>query len=122
MKKRLIYVIMVLLMIVPIHINANIICNDGSVSKTCRDCHQGCCSHHGGCASSGSRRSSESSNNSVYESKSSTKVVDYESVRSSNSIYNMNDEEKEDDSSTVTGLTFLGIIGAIIYGVKKKKR
>lgn len=27
----------------------NIICNDGTPSPTCKDCHRGCCSHHGGC-------------------------------------------------------------------------
>lgn len=27
----------------------NIICNDGTVSPTCQDCHRGCCSYHGGC-------------------------------------------------------------------------
>lgn len=27
----------------------NIICNDGSRSRTCKDCHQGCCSGHLGC-------------------------------------------------------------------------
>ena len=30
---------------------ANIMCRDGTVSKTCTDCHSGCCSWHGGCAS-----------------------------------------------------------------------
>ena len=28
---------------------ANIICNDGTESPTCQDCHQGCCSWHQGC-------------------------------------------------------------------------
>lgn len=27
----------------------NVICNDGTPSPTCKDCHRGCCSHHGGC-------------------------------------------------------------------------
>ncbi len=38
-----------MLISIPITVKANIICNDGTISKTCRDCHQGCCSHHGGC-------------------------------------------------------------------------
>lgn len=33
---------------------ANIMCNDGTRSPSCGDCHRGCCSHHGGCASGGS--------------------------------------------------------------------
>ncbi len=31
-------------------VKANIMCNDGTVSKSCTDCHSGCCSYHGGCA------------------------------------------------------------------------
>lgn len=41
-------------------VSANIMCNDGSVSPTCSDCHQGCCSWHGGC-SSGSSSSGDGS-------------------------------------------------------------
>lgn len=36
---------------------ANIMCNDGTVSPSCSDCHRGCCSHHGGCASGSSSNS-----------------------------------------------------------------
>lgn len=53
--------IFVLLMIfLPTGVNANIVCNDGTVSSSCSDCHRGCCSHHGGCSSSASSRSSGS--------------------------------------------------------------
>lgn len=31
------------------NVTANIVCNDGTVSKTCTDCHRGCCSGHDGC-------------------------------------------------------------------------
>ncbi len=34
----------------PTIVNANIICNDGTVSPSCTSCHRGCCSHHGGCS------------------------------------------------------------------------
>ena len=55
MKKFISYVIVMLIIIsFPIIANANIICNDGTVSKSCNDCHQGCCSKHGGCSSGGS--------------------------------------------------------------------
>ena len=30
-------------------VSAGIICNDGTRSNSCNDCHQGCCSRHGGC-------------------------------------------------------------------------
>lgn len=39
-------------------VNANIICNDGSVSPSCGSCHKGCCSRHGGCSAGYSGSSS----------------------------------------------------------------
>lgn len=38
-----------LLLIIPITVSANIICNDGTESSTCQECHTGCCSGHNGC-------------------------------------------------------------------------
>lgn len=40
----------IILILFPINANANIICNDGTESSSCSDCHQGCCSQHDGCA------------------------------------------------------------------------
>lgn len=45
--------IIILILIIPLNVKANIMCNDGTTSPTCTDCHRGCCSHHGGCASGG---------------------------------------------------------------------
>ena len=45
---------MFLFFISPIAVSANIICNDGTVSKTCSVCSRGCCSRHGGCSNSSS--------------------------------------------------------------------
>lgn len=50
-----------LILFVPTIVNANIMCNDGSISPSCGDCHRGCCSHHGGCSSDASSNSSSSS-------------------------------------------------------------
>ena len=47
--KKLILLSLILLFLIPIIANANIICNDGSESPTCSDCHTGCCSGHNGC-------------------------------------------------------------------------
>ena len=33
-----------------INVKANVICNDGTESKSCVDCHQGCCRGHDGCS------------------------------------------------------------------------
>lgn len=53
------YKILALLVVIfflnlPINVKANIMCNDGTNSPTCTDCHQGCCSYHGGCATNSS--------------------------------------------------------------------
>lgn len=50
MKKRF-YLLLILLLVFPCSIKANIVCNDGTISPSCGDCHRGCCSHHGGCSS-----------------------------------------------------------------------
>lgn len=59
----------------PYEVNANIICNDGTVSASCGDCHRGCCSRHGGCSSSSSYSSSYSSTKRTKKSKSSSSVA-----------------------------------------------
>ena len=41
---------LILLLLLPISVNANIICNDGTISPTCTTCRAGCCSYHGGCS------------------------------------------------------------------------
>ena len=55
-------------------VNANIICNDGTVSASCVDCHQGCCSRHGGCTpgASSSSNTNKKSNSKNRTSKSSS--------------------------------------------------
>lgn len=60
MKKIL--VMLIVAFIIPKPVNANIICNDGTVSSSCGDCHTGCCSRHGGCSNSYSNSSSGGSN------------------------------------------------------------
>ena len=52
---------------IPNIVSANIVCNDGTTSPSCTDCHKGCCSKHGGCSINSS--SSSSSNNKTTTSK-----------------------------------------------------
>ena len=59
----------------PYQVNANIICNDGTVSSGCSDCHQGCCSRHGGCTAGGSSYSSNRTTSRSSKSKSSSSVA-----------------------------------------------
>lgn len=51
--KKVVKLIILFIVLVPTVVNANIRCNDGTISPSCGDCHRGCCSHHGGCASGG---------------------------------------------------------------------
>lgn len=163
MKKRLIYVIIVLLMIVPIYVKANIICNDGTVSATCMDCHKGCCSKHGGCtanptnnnstnknsnkSNSGSNNNSSSNNRIANDTSKSNDNVneiieDVKDAEEDNSNSDNNEgnsyikqestknnitvldskKENSDSGSTVGGIATLGVIGAIVYAVKKRKK
>ena len=99
MKK---YIVMVIIASCSIFINtkavfANIMCNDGTESPTCSDCHQGCCSWHGGCASS---RSSYSSS------------TDYE------------ESDSDDGGGALVPLLVGGggIAGAVAYNKSKKRR
>ena len=48
MKKKVLLIIC-MIVLSPLTVNANIRCNDGTISKSCADCHRGCCSRHGGC-------------------------------------------------------------------------
>lgn len=47
-----------------LQVDANIMCNDGTTSPSCMDCHRGCCSHHGGCAAGRSYTNSSKKNSS----------------------------------------------------------
>ena len=68
MKYMLLFLLF--LMIIPFNVNANVICNDGTVSPTCGVCSRGCCSHHGGCSNSYSNSSSSNSNDTNYNNSS----------------------------------------------------
>ncbi len=67
MKKIINYIIIMLITInfYPLLVNANIVCNDGTISPSCGDCHRGCCSRHGGCTSN--PNSSSNNSNTVKE-------------------------------------------------------
>ena len=159
MKKKLIYAIMVLLMIAPIYVKANIKCNDGSESPTCTTCKKGCCSKHGGCtanqtSNSGTSKNSNKSNSGSNSNSSSNNGIINDTSKSNNNVTEVIDDVKEtdekddnnnsyikqgskqnnnvsivdskkedsDSGSTVGGIATLGIIGAIVYAVKKKKK
>ena len=49
-SKNIFKILVLLFLLFPLMVNANIMCNDGTESPSCQSCHQGCCSWHGGCA------------------------------------------------------------------------
>ena len=52
--KRIFITLFIVVILLPLKVKANIMCNDGTVSPSCQYCHSGCCSYHGGCASDSS--------------------------------------------------------------------
>lgn len=47
--RKVITTLIVIILLIPSLVNANIICNDDTISPTCETCHTGCCSGHNGC-------------------------------------------------------------------------
>lgn len=99
--KYSINLIIILTFILPVIVNANIICNDGTRSPSCSDCHRGCCSHHGGCTNGSSSSSSSSSKTTVKKSsgsssskKKSVKKSNNSSKSSSNSTKKSNTQQQ----------------------------
>ena len=43
-------ILLIMILLSPLQVNANIICKDGTESKSCSVCSPGCCSYHGGCS------------------------------------------------------------------------
>lgn len=60
MKKLIVFT--TILLIFPFVVNANIICNDGTISPSCQTCHTGCCSGHNGCTNNPHNNSSKKKN------------------------------------------------------------
>lgn len=147
MKKYVCLLVMVLLLM-PITVSANIICNDGTVSPSCTDCHRGCCSRHGGCSASTSNDSTNTGNNvnDNYDNQSyaeqeeaenndydSQPVVEQEEFEETEDEYDVSksniidDDKKENDDSsnaldTILGLGITGGIGYGIYRLVRKKK
>jgi len=104
--KRIYSLLLLVTILIPLNVKANITCKDGTTSPSCMDCHRGCCSHHGGCASTSSSSSSSKSNKSSSSSSSSksnkSSNSSSNSTSSSNSIKSSDSTTKSSDSSTST--------------------
>lgn len=70
--RKIIGLFLLILVLNPLEVKANIVCNDGTISPSCSTCHKGCCSRHGGCSGSSSSGSSSSNSHSSSGSSSSS--------------------------------------------------
>ena len=146
---KVIFAILFFVSIIPV-VNANIICNDGTRSNSCTDCHQGCCSRHGGCTATAEDNSSDSNiyvftepttrttkttttttttttrttitttTTTTIKTSTPTKIVTSTS-KSSNSQSEYNSDDSSSDG-VVEGLIVAAGVGAVTYGLVKKRK
>ena len=115
-------------------------CNDGTESPTCSNCHRGCCSKHGGCASNIKRNSDNSNSNNDLPIIGQNQKNNEEQE---DDYFDTNNEEKDDNknnsnnyiktedyktadvdddtSSIISGFVTLATIVSAIYFVKKRR-
>ena len=55
---KVLFIFLTIFMFIP-KVNANVICHDGTESKSCKTCEVGCCSNHGGCEEAKSKESTQ---------------------------------------------------------------
>lgn len=138
MKKRAFIIILILFSF--LIVNANIICNDGSVSKSCKTCHRGCCSRHGGCSNNVQRiprnnytepKESIQNNNVVEKNNNESKVEGTASkpkqentkiinTNSNSKPTNTTKDKKEKINPLASFLVLLGGIFAVRALIKRK--
>lgn len=133
MKHRFLIVLIICFFINAQVVFANIMCNDGSISPSCSDCHQGCCSHHGGCASTYNTTYNgyvNSGGNQNYDEDFDLED-EYDYYDDDSNYYNSNSNNSytsnSDNSNDVSGLPVIGAIfggtvAAAAAGIKNKKK
>ena len=105
--KRMILLLVIILLFSYKNVYANIKCNDGSKSRSCIHCHQGCCSGHLGCMRD------ENGNDVEY-----VEEDDDEEVEDNTTVLH----EKEDNSSDWLGYLGVGAVAAAGgYALKSRK-
>lgn len=139
MKKKSVYLLVVVsLILLPIKVQAKVMCNDGSISPSCDVCKPGCCSKHGGCAiyiepaPTPQPEPTPVVEETVVEQEESTIDIEenpkqeYDKTEDEEEnddlVYTIGEtEEDEDEGSVAGGVAALALIGAAAYGIKKKK-
>lgn len=113
------YFILIILLF-PLVANANIMCNDGTESYSCVDCHRGCCSSHGGCAKddNGNDIEYEEIESNIEDEEASTKDVVDDYIDEYG--YEDDEEETNSDDNTVNYIGYV-VSGALGYLAKAFK-
>ena len=106
--KTIIKLLLIAVFILPISINANEICKDGSISPTCNTCGQGCCSHHGGCTGTQSEDMVKSNIEQIEETN------DYE--KESQPALSTSLKDTSSDYLICTSFVCLGALGGYLIG------
>lgn len=97
----------------------NIICNDGTISKSCQFCTRGCCSGHGGCTDN------PQNNNSYNDIELTDNYEEDEKTNDNFEPYTIPTKTKEnnEDDNDNTGLWVLGLgAGGYVYYKKRKNK
>jgi len=114
-------VIILSVLLVPLNVKANIMCNDGEPSPTCQDCHQGCCSHHGGCKTNYDYQNYNNYEYSDYSNDDNEEEYEYDDEEYEDD--EEDDEEEYDEKSLLvfSGLYGMASIGTVGYAIAKSK-
>lgn len=99
----------IIVLTTPIFISAKIMCNDGTQSPSCYDCHGGCCSGHGGCADN-YKFNDNDNNNYANDNYMITPDERYETNDDENEKIYLNTPIKEKSSSNTFDIVFTGTI------------
>lgn len=118
----------IIVLLTPIFISAKIMCNDGTRSPSCDNCHGGCCSGHGGCANNYKFSDSNNSNNYTNSNHAITSDEWYEQNDDQNDKMYFNKPIKKKSSSNISkiifyivfiGVPILKILISIIIDISK---
>ena len=126
--------LVIVLLLIPLTVYANIECNDGTISPSCSDCHTGCCSRHGGCTDNPNSSSNENiildDNNegeeyehSDYPSYDENENYNGEEYENYDDTYYSNSKKKESDVSLGFGeIVAIGFGTLAMYGIAKSTK
>jgi hypothetical protein len=112
--KKCLLLLIIFLLVLPITARANIICNDGTESSRCQDCHRGCCSGHGGCTDNPNHYSNSNSD-SYNINEPTTHVYNSNSYNTTQDDDEIEDEDIKYGILTVSAVSFVTSMICFIF-------